>query len=101
MTQTTRTQRRTERETDPRDEKRGQAAQPTTREEALREPTTDNADVSDPEMRGSRAGGHAAQDVGSRHQEQEATGPGHGRYHKSDEKPWSDRTPPKTARNNH
>ncbi|GEM_PF-4340157 len=101
MTQQTRTQRRTERETGDEDPFTGEAGQPTTREEMLREGAAaeaPDADVTDPDMVGTRAGGHAAQSVGSRHQAQEAEGRGHGRYHKADEKPWEDRTPPKKAR---
>lgn len=98
MPEHNKTQRRTERETGGEGDNVGQAGQPTTREEMLREGAAEaapDADVTDPHMVGTRGGGHAAQDVGSRHQEQEAGGVGHGRLHKSDEKPWDDREPPK------
>ncbi len=98
MTGQSKTPRENGREPTGKGKHSGMAGQPTTREEMLRDPAALDADLADPNIRGTRGGGHAAQSVGARHQEEEASGPGRGRYHKSDEKPWEDQTPPRRGR---
>lgn len=79
------TQRRTERDTQPRG---GNPTGPTTREEMLRAGAAAGTEPAEPRATHSVSGGHEAQDIASRDQ----IG-GHGRLHKADEQPLWERKP--------
>jgi hypothetical protein len=95
MPERNKTQRRTERETaDYKENPTG----PTTREERLRDDMVFDEDLGGG-SRHSVGGGHEAQEIASRDQEQAALNRegGHARLHKKDEQPLWDRKPNKPA----